>query len=175
MKTKSISMFVAILMLMLASAIGAAAQHEHHTQPAQQKPGSMDMNKMMQEPHHVLAMAYMQNLATFAKGLRDQVDSTNTVDGEFARAAVSEMRRSFDAMQQHVADHMKSVPADMQSHMGMMMQAMDTHLSAIKQSLTSLEREIQADTPSASKVSVSAGEIVKHIEEMGHSHADHKM
>lgn len=175
MKTKSISMFVAILMLMLASAIGAAAQHEHHTQPAQQKPGSMDMNKLMQDPHHVLAMAYLQNLATFAKALRNQVDSSKTVDSEFGRASVSEMRRSFDAMQQHVADHMKSMPADMQSHMGVMMQAMDTHLSAIKQSLTSLEREIQADTPSASRVSASAGEIVKHIDEMGHSHGDHKM
>ena len=173
MKTKSISMFVAILML--ASAIGAAAQHEHHTQPAQQKPASMDMGKMMQEPRHVLAMAYMQNLAAFAKALHDQTDSTKTVDGEFARVAVSEMRRSFDATQQHIADHMKSMPADMQSHMGMMMQAMDTHLSAIKQSLTALEREIQADTPSASKVSTSAGEIVKHIEEMGHSHTEHKM
>lgn len=175
MKTKSISMFVAILMIVLASAIGGAAQHEHHAQPTQQKPGSMDMSKMMQEPHHVLVMAYMQNLATFAKGLRDQVDSSKTVDGEFARAAVSEMRRSFDAIQQHMADHTKSMPADMQSHMGMMMQGMDTHLSAIKQSLTALEREIQADTPSANKVSASAGEIVNHIDEMGHSHGEHKM
>jgi hypothetical protein len=78
-------------------------------------------------------------------------------------------------MQQHMADHMKSMPADMQSHMGMMMQGMDAHLSAIKQSLTALERETQADMPSASKVSASAGEIVKHIDEMGHSHGDHKM
>ena len=175
MKTKSISMFAAILMIVLASAIGGAAQHEHHAEPAQQKPGSMDMSKMMQEPHHVLAMAYMQNLAAFAKALRDQTDSAKTVDGEFARAAVSEMRRSFDATQQHMADNMKSMPADMQPHMSMMMQGMDTHLSAIKQSLTALEREILADTPSATKISASAGEIVKHIDEMGQSHADHKM
>jgi hypothetical protein len=106
-------------MLVLSTAIGAAAQYEHHAQPAQQTPGSMDVSKMMQDPHHVLAMSYMQNLTTFAKALRDQVDSTKTVDTEFARAAVSEMRRSFDAMQQHIADHMKSMPADMQSHMGM--------------------------------------------------------
>lgn len=175
MKTKSISMVVAILTLVLAGAIGAAAQHEHHAQPAQQKPGPMDMSKMIQDPHHVLAMAYMQNLAGFSKALRDQVDATKTVDSEFVRAAVSEMRRSFDAMQQHMADQMKSMPPDMQSHMGMMMQGMDTHLSAIKQSLTALEREIQTDKPSASKVSASAGEIVKHIDEMGHSHGEHKM
>lgn len=175
MKTKSISTFVAILTFVLASAIGTAAQHEHHPQPAQQKPASMDMSKMMQEPHHVLAMAYMQNLAAFAKALRDQTDSTKSVDAEFARAAVAEMRRSFDATQQHMADNMKSNSADMQSHMSMMMQGMDTHISAIKQSLTALEHEIQADTPSATKISASAGEIVKHIDEMGQSHAAHKM
>lgn len=168
-------MFFGIPTLVLAMAIAAAAQHEHHAQPPQQKPGSMDMSTMMQEPHHVLAMSYMQNLATFAKALRDQVDSTKTVDAEFARAAATEMRRSFDSMQQHMADHMKSMPADMQSHMGMIMNEMDTHVSAIKQSLTALEREIQVETPSASKVSASAGEIVKHLDEMGHSHADHKM
>lgn len=174
MKTK-ISMFVALLALVLAAAIGAVAQHAQHTKKDQQKSGSMDMSKMMQDPHHVLAMAYMQNLATFSRALRDQVDSTKTVDSEFGRASVSEMRRSFDAMQQHMAVHMKSMPADMQSHMGKMMQGMDTHISAIKQSLTALEREIQADAPSASKISGAAGEIVKHIEEMGHSHGEHKM
>lgn len=174
MKNRTISMIVAISALVFTSAIGAA-QHQHPAQTDQQKSGSMDMSKMMQEPHHVLAMAYVQNLATFAKALRDQVDSTKTVDGEFARAAVAEMRRSFDSMQQHMADHMKAMPADMQSHMGMMMQGMDAHVSAIKQSLAALEREIQADTPSASKVSTSAGEIVKHSGEMGSAPMQHKM
>lgn len=173
--SKKFSTIVSILALVFASVIGATAQHEHHGQVKQPASGSMDMSKMMQDPHHVLAMAYMQNLATFAKSLRDQVDSAKMVDAEFARAAAAEMRRSFDSMQQHMADHMKSMPAEMQSHMGMMMQGMGAHVSAIKQSLTALEREIQADNPSASKVSASAAEIVKHIDEMGHSHAEHKM
>jgi hypothetical protein len=175
MKTKTISMFVAILALVLASATGAVAQHEHHAQGDQQKPGSMDMSKMMREPNHVLAMAYMQNLATFAKALRDQTEATKTADSEFTRTAVSEMRRSFDAMQQQMADHMKSMSADMQSHMSMMMKEMQTHISAIKESLAALEHEAQADTPEAGKVSASAAEIVKHIDEMGHSHGEHKM
>jgi hypothetical protein len=172
---KRVSLIVPILTLLLTSSAGVAAQHEHHEQMNQHPSGSMDMSKMIQEPHHVLTMAYIQNLATFAKALHDQVDSTKTVDTEFARAAAAEMRRSFDAMQQQMADHMKSVPADMQSHTGMMMQGMDSHLFAIKQSLTALEREVQADTPSTGKVSASAGEIVKHIDEMGHSHGEHKM
>ena len=174
MKSRTVSMIVAIFALVFTSAAGAAQQHQHPAQTDQQKSGSMDMSKMMQDPHHVLAMAYVQNLATFAKALRDQVDSTKTVDGEFARTAVAEMRRSFDSMQQHMADHMKAMPADMSSHMSMMMPGMDAHVSAIKQSLTALEREIQADTPSASNVSASAGEIVKHTGEMGSS-STHKM
>ncbi|HKA18793.1 MAG TPA: hypothetical protein VKN18_10920 [Blastocatellia bacterium] len=167
--------------LLLVSVIATAAQQEHQHQHDTQRPAdqhqhdTMDMSAMMKEPHHVLAMAYLQNLATFGKALRDNVDSTKSVDGDFARAAVSEMRRSFDSMQQHVADHMKSMPADMQSHMNMMMQGMNAHTSAINQSLTALEREIQAETPSATKVSASAAEIVKHIDEMGKSHGDHKM
>lgn len=166
-------MVFAALALALTGVIGAAAQHQHSTQNDQPKSGPMDMSKMKQEPHHVLAMAYVQNLAAFAKALRDQAHLTRTVDAEFARAAVGEMRRSFDSMQQHMADHMKSMPAEMQSH-GSMMQGMDMHLSGIKQSLSALEREIQADMPSASKISSSAGDIVKHIEEMAQSHGDHK-
>jgi hypothetical protein len=168
-------MIVAIFALVFTSAIGAGAQHELQGQMKQPQSGSMDMSKMMQDPHRVLATAYVQNLATFAKALRDQVDSTRSVDGEFARAAVAEMRRSFDSMQQHMADHMKAMPADMSSHMGMMMPGMDAHVSAIKQSLTALERELQADTPSASKVSASAAEIVKHTGEMGSAPMQLKM
>jgi hypothetical protein len=180
MKTRTISGIVSIFALVFASAIGAVAQHEQHGQMKQSQSGSMDMSKMMQEPHHVLAMAYVQNLATFAKALRDQVDSTKAVDGEFARAAVAEMRRSFDSMQQHMADHMKAMPADISSHMDMshmdmMMQGMDAHVSAIKQSLSALERELQADMPAASKISTSAGEIVKHTGEMGGAPMQHKM
>jgi hypothetical protein len=175
MKTRTISMIIAIFAFTFTSAIGAVAQHEQHGQMKQPQSGSTDMSKMTQEPHHVLATAYVQNLATFAKALRDQVDSTKTVDGEFARAAVAEMRRSFDSMQQHMADHMKAMPADMSAHMGMMMQGMDAHVSAIKQSLSALERELQTDMPSASKVSASAGEIVKHTGEMGSAPMQHKM
>lgn len=170
---RSFSAIAAVLVLVCASAVGAT-QHEHHGQANQKPSGSMDMSKMAQEPHHVLAMAYMQNLSTFAKTLRDQVDSTKAVDAEFGRAAVAEMRRSFDSSQQHISDHMKAMPADMQSHMGMMMQGMDAHLSAIKQAITALEREIQADSPSAARVSMNAGDIVKHIAEMGASHGEHK-
>jgi hypothetical protein len=170
---------------MFISAVIAPAQ-EHQHQHGEMKPpaqdtakkdthehGSMDMNKMMQEPHHVLAMAYTENLKTFAKTLRDQVEATKSVDPEFARAAVGELRRSFDTLQQHLAEHSKTMPADHGSHTGAM-QEMDAHILAIRQSITAIEREIEAAAPQASKVSERATEILKHIDEMSQSHGGHE-
>ena len=182
MKRKAYSIIFALMIMFISAVVAPAQEHQH--QHGEKKPpaqdakkdahqhGSPDMNKMMQEPHHILAMAYVENLATFAKALRDQVGATKSVDPDFARAAVRELRRSFDTMQQHLAEHSKTMPADHGSHTGAM-QAMNAHVSAIRQSLTLLEREIEAAVPQASKVSERAAEIIKHIDEMSHSHGEH--
>ncbi len=59
------------------------------------------MSGMLEEPHHVLAMAYRDNLVTFARALRTQVTQSKSVNVDLARPAVSEMRRSFDQLKQH--------------------------------------------------------------------------
>ena len=69
------------------------------------------MAGMSKEPHHVLAMAYHQNLATFAKSLHERTMQASSVNVEFARAAVTEMRRSFDQMKQHHQEHMQAMNA----------------------------------------------------------------
>lgn len=180
MKTRLYLVTLSAIALFLMSAAGANAQHEHHGQPKppaqtgkedSKQSGSMDMSQMMREPNHVLARAYLQNVATFARALRDQVGSAKSVDVDFARAAVAEMRRSFDAMQQRLTEHKKSMPADMQSHMGMMQ---DEHVTQIRQALELLERDVQADAPVASKLTGRADEIIKHIEMMATSHGGHK-
>ena len=182
MKKRTVTSIVMAFALMVGVVNVSAQEHQHQhgeKQPPTQdtkkdahQHGSMDMSKMMQEPHHVLAMAYTENLATFAKALRDQVEATKSVDPDFARAAVGELRRSFDTMQQHLAEHSKAMPADHGDHTGAM-QAMNAHASAIRQSLTALEREIEAAAPQASKISERAAEIIKHIDEMSHSHGEH--
>jgi hypothetical protein len=128
---------------------------------------------MTQEPHHILAMAYAQNMATFAKALRAHVETTKSVDAGFARAAVIELRRCFDTMQQHLGELSRTMAAAQGDSAGMM-QAMNAHMSAIRLSITALEREIEASTPQASKVSERAAEIIKHIDEMAHAHGGHK-
>ena len=186
MKAKFFPVILFTIVLLLISAAEVGAQHEQHGQqkpPAQaDKQGdkqmgmqhrSMDMTKMMREPHHVLAMTYLQNVANFTRALRDQVKSANAVDEEFARSAVAEIRRNFDAMQQHLGDHKKAVPADMGSHAGMI-QEMDKHVTEIRMTLELLEKDVQNGAPVASKVAGRADEIVKHIEMMTGAPGEHK-
>lgn len=200
--------------LLIANAVSTTAQHENHGQqkpPAQagqqgnkqidMQHSSMNMSKMMEDGHDVLAMAYMQNVAAFARTLRDRVDSAKSVDADFARAAVAEMRRSFDTMQQHMTEHQRSMPAEMQSQAGMeshaamksptgtqsgagtqshgaIMQGEDQHLLELRQTLELLEREVDSNSPRANKISERAAAIIKHIEMMAMSsggHKDHKM
>ena len=58
--TKALSMILMALSLGAFGAIATAAEHKGHS------PMPMEMAR---EPHHVLAMAYHRNLATFAKAL----------------------------------------------------------------------------------------------------------
>lgn len=127
--------------------------------------GSEHMMAMGNEPHHMLAMAYHKNVATFAKTLEQQAKG-GTVNVAFARAAAAEMRRSFDQMQVHHADHMKTMPADMQAKMQSMMQQMETHRTEMKTSLQSLETEVGLATPDAKKVSALALSVSTHCEAM---------
>jgi hypothetical protein len=184
MKKRSVtSVFVVLALMMFAAMNGQAQEHQHHHDekkaPAQaagsnaHQHGSMVTAGMTEEPHHLLAMAYAENMATFAKTLRNKIDAAKSVDGDFARAAVIEIRRSFDTMQQHLGEHTRTMPASNGGHAGMM-QAMNAHVSAIRLSITALEREIEAAAPQASKVSERAAEIIKHIDEMAHAHGEHK-
>jgi hypothetical protein len=144
----------------------------------QHKEGMMDMSAMKLEPHHVLAMAYRDNLVTFAKALRQQAGNATTVTPEFAGAAVAEMRRSFDQMQQHHQEHMKTMSEPMKSHMSEMIQKMDTHKTAVEEHLGALEKEVQAGTPDGARVSEHIAEVLKHCDAMSTMNAgttDHKM
>ena len=187
------SFVFAVMMLTLISATGAMAQQEH--QHGAQKPpaqnnkqmdmqhGSMDMSAMMNEPHNLLAMAYVKNISTFAATLHEQAGKSSALDADLARAATAEIRRSFDAVQQHLQQHMSSMGGSMQSHSGMshsgmsnsgMMGDSDAHIAAIKQHITALERDVQADTLNAKSIADHAAEIHKHADELSNAHGSHE-
>ncbi len=73
-------------------------------------PGSMPMANgaaaMMSGPHHALAMAYGESLATFARAVNADASQSHIVNVELARPATLEMRRSFEQMKVHHAAEM---------------------------------------------------------------------
>ena len=144
----------------------------------QHQQGKMDMSAMMLEPHHALAMAYNDNLVNFANALRFHAAKAKTVNPEFARAAVTEMKRSFDQMQQHYQGHMKTMDEQMKSQEADMTKQMDAHQLAIKNHLAALDKEVQTSTPVAKSISTHIAEILKHCDGISKMHAgtmEHKM
>ncbi len=179
MKTKVISTILIALSLGAFSAM-AMAQHAGHstkkapTKSATQGKKEMSHDHMMMdmanEPHHALAMAFHQNLAIFAKALHEQTARASSVNVEFARVAVAEMRRSFDQMKQHQQEYMQTMSAEMHTkmsgQMSGMMKQMGTHQTELNTQLTALEQEVQLSTPDAKKVSTLAASVNSHLDAM---------
>ena len=176
MKTRSLSTISMILTLGALSA--TAATPEQAASASKPAMGKMEMSHdhmmMASEPHHVLAMAYHQNLAAFAKALHEQTASEGPLNIDFARTAVSEMRRSFDQMKQHHQEHMAGMSAEMRAKMDArmsgMMEKMQTHQAELNTQLTALEQEIQSASPDAKKVSTLADSVHTHLTEMSKMH-----
>jgi len=174
--------------ILIVSGAAAISQQGHSAMPPsstqsqgtmpQHQQGMMDMSAMKQEPHHVLAMAYKDNLVNFAKALHHHAAMAKTVNAEFVRAAVAEMRRSFDQAQQHHQAHMKTMDEKMKAQMADKMKQMDAHHAAVQKHLTALETEVQAAAPDAKGVAEHVAEILKECEGMSKMHGgtrEHKM
>jgi hypothetical protein len=156
------------LLALLISGAAAPAATQSPTPPPGKMPqhpeGMKDMESMsgmMGGHHHVLAMAYRDNLVTFARALQGQGARSKAVDLDLARPAVAEMRRSFDQMQQHHQAQMTMMADHAKPPMAATMQHMETHVSTLSKHLTALEAELNADTPDPKKVTEHATEILK--------------
>ncbi len=183
-KTRPYTMILAVISLtiLITSGVAATSQQKQGEMPkgkmSKNQHGMMDMSAMKQEPHHLLAMAYKDNLVNFAKALRHQAAKATTVNPEFARAAAAEMKRSFDQMQLHHQDHMKTMDEKMKAQMADMMKQMDAHHSAIQEFLAALDKEVQTSAPDAKSISKYVAEILKHCDGMSKMHGgtmEHKM
>ena len=177
MKTKAYTTILAVIALMLVSAVGALAQTErqHGTQkPMQHDMSKMDMSSMMNEPHHALAMAYMQNIGTFAKTLQNHAEGSSPLDGKFARAAVAELKRSLDQIEEYHGEHMKMMSEEMRSHMAAMMKDMEMPRSMLKDAVSALEKDVRADQPDSKQVAADSANVLKHLDKMSKMHDDEK-
>lgn len=172
MKTRTVASISTLLALGALTTAAASTEQALATKPKMHD--KMDMShdhmKMASEPHHVLAMAYHQNLAAFAKALHEQTMPAGPLNLDFSRAAVSEMRRSFDQMKQHHQEHMKGMSADKHAKMTGMMEKMGTGQAEMNTHLTDLEQELLSATPDPKKVSALASRLHTHIAEMAKMH-----
>jgi len=168
------------LMLVLLIPSAAWAQHKH-TQSGPQKPGmagmagmKSEMAKMMKSPHHMLMTAHMKSMTGFARTLRDQAVKPGALDIEFARGVVAELRHNLDAMEAIHQKHMEGMSAEMQSKMKMMMEKMDKERSMVKDQVSALEADVQANTPDSKQVAAHANALLKHFGMMSKMHGGSK-
>ena len=173
---------VAGLILLLSGATATAMAQVPTPSPGkmpQHQAGMKDMpgmSAMTGAPHHVLAMAYRDNLVTFARALQGQVTQSQTVNPDLARPAVAEMRRSSDQMQQHHQAQMTMMGDKMMGNMMMddrtkppmseTMQGMESHLATLNEHLSALETAVNALTPDAKTVLEHTTAILKQCAEM---------
>jgi len=168
---------VAVTMAVLLTSSGTLAQHKYG-QSGQKKVEGTDMKSemstMMQSPHHMLMMAHMKSMSEFATTLRDQPVKPNSLDVEFARAAVAELRHNLDAMEAIHQKHMQTMSAEMQSKM-QMMKKMDNYRAMLKDQVSALENDVRADTPDSKLVAAHANALLKQIGMMSKMHGGSKM
>jgi cytochrome c556 len=128
----------------------------------------------MSEPHHVLAMAYMDNIGAFAKALHSQAEGSRPLNAKVVRAAVAEMKRSLDQMEDHHGEHMKTMNEEMRSHMAAMMKNMEIHRSMLKDAVSALEKDVRAVQPDSRQVAADSAKVLSHLDEMSKMTADAK-
>ena len=157
------------IMLVLVIPSAAWAQHKH-TQSGQKKAGmagmagmKSEMAKMIKSPHHMLMTAHMKTMSEFARTLRDQAVKPQALDVEFARAAVAELRHNLDAMEAIHQKHMQAMSAEMKAKMQMMMEKMDKDRSMVKDEVSALETDVQADKPDSKQVAAHTNALLKHF------------
>jgi hypothetical protein len=151
--------------ILAGSVIGIDAQRGHH-RPVAKMAMKMNMRKMNRDPHHMLIMAYMKDMAGFARILRDQALTPKGPDVEFARAAVAELRHDLDSMQAIHAKHMAAMSADMKAKMKAMMEKMEKEQAMVQEHVVALESAVQVDNPNARQVAMHANDLVKQFRMM---------
>ena len=127
------------------------------------KSGAMSVAEMKSSPDHKLMMAYMMSMSEFAKALRDQAVKPKSLDVEFARAAVAELRHNFDAMEALHQKHMDAMSVEMKAKMKMMMDKMDKGQAMVKERVIALETAVQTDQPDNKQVALHANALIKHF------------
>jgi hypothetical protein len=133
-------------------------QNMMHQHPDMKHEMNPEMKQqMMQSPQHLLAMAYHKNLVNFAQALKKVAQQGDTVPRDFARSAVTEMRRSADQMEINHEEAVRGMPAELKAKHAEMAQKMAAHLATMRAELAQLDQLSKGDR-------VDSKELLKHLE-----------
>jgi len=170
-KRISASILLTLLVGVFSAAIVAAQSPATPATPAQPAtPGKVatpqNQMTMVSEPNYVMATAYHDGLNSFAMALHGQTVGAKTVNVDFARAAVTEMRRGYDMMKKYNEAYMKTISAEVRSNTAAMMQELETHRADLNVQLTALEKEVALDVPDTKKVATLATAVQTQLEAM---------
>ena len=162
------------IMLVLLIPTAALGQHKHKHNAPEKAGMKSEMAMMMKSPHHLLMTAHMKSMAEFARALRNQAMKPEALDVEFARAAVAELRHNLDAMEAIHQKHMDTMSAEMKAKMQMMMEKMEKKGAMVKDQVSALETDVQADTPDSKQVVMHTNALLKHFGMMSKMHGGTK-
>jgi len=133
---------------------GAARQADRQTMPA----GHSEMKQaMMHNPNHLMAMAYHKNLVNFAMALKRVARQGDPVPRDFARSAITEMRRSAVQLEVYHDEAVKGLPPDLRAKHAEMAKGMRTHLVQMNQELVQLETLAKADR-------IGSQDLLRHLD-----------
>jgi hypothetical protein len=181
MKKNAYRTSLAIIGLMVFGGMAALAQtktpHRYADQTASTQTGKRgqerinhdilkrDMSDMTNEPHQILAMAFMQNIETFTKALSEQAQGGTLLSSDFARATVAEIIRNFDEAKTHHQEHVKTMRPGRPSRMTGMGE-MDMRDSKLKTAIDTLEKDVQNYTLNSKQIATDCAALLRHLDEM---------
>jgi polyhydroxyalkanoate synthesis regulator phasin len=132
-----------------------------------------DVSAVTNEPHQILATAYIQSMETFARALSDQGQAGGQLSTDFARAAVDEIRRSMDEAQEQHQAHMKTMGENIHYALPLMMKDMkdaDPRWSGLREAVKALENDVQGYTLNGKQIAADSADLLKRLEEMPRIH-----
>ena len=163
MKKQTLILCAAILFV---AASGSVIFGQDKKMDKMNMPDKTMMAEMMKSPHHAMMTAYKQNVVNFAAALRDMAGDKQMFDRDFARTALTEIKRGAEMMDGIHQKHQAMMRAEMRQKMVMMMEKMSKDQSAMKEHIVALETLLQSDAPNLKDVQMHAAAIVSQFEKM---------
>lgn len=123
-------------------------------------------NVVTKEPNYVLATVHQASMLAFTRALNGQTVGGTPVDVEFSRAAVGEMRRSFDQMKKYSDAYTETISPEVRAKSTATMQGVETHRTELNAQLALLEEEVMLDKPDANKIATLSASVRTHLDAM---------